>query len=87
MKDIGPKLYTGVIESALETCFIYSTKLQVLVERMLRLDPQSLPNLEDIRIKGVGGQAPANPIVEQSSVSKVCTDGAPMESACQKLCA
>ena len=83
---IGPKLYTGAIKSALEACFSDWIKLQVLVERMLSSDPQSLPNLEELRIKDIGSQAPANPIIEQSSVSVVCADGASTESVqnCQR---
>ena len=61
MKNIDPKFYTGVLKSALEWRF---NRTQVLVERMLSSDPQSLSNLRELRIKDVGSQAPANPIVE-----------------------
>ena len=70
MKDVGPKLYDSAIKSALQECFSNSSKMQALIERMLSSDPQSLPNLEELRIKDVGYQAPVKIVAEESKQIK-----------------
>ena len=52
-----PKVYNSEMKSMIRWLFSDSPKLQGLIERMLSLDPQNQPNLEELRIKENGMKA------------------------------
>lgn len=49
---VKPSTYNSVVESTIAEAFKDSQKLYNLIERMLSRDPQGLPNLEEMKLKG-----------------------------------
>lgn len=69
MQDIEPEIYDFAVKKALGDAFKDSQRLQSLVERMLSLDPQKLPKLEELRIKEEGTSITPTPRLEESKQS------------------
>ena len=72
MKGVDPRIYNMAVKTKLADGFTSSKTMQDLIERMLSLEPQNLPNLDDLQIHKTdfGTQVLTEPVVEESNQIK-----------------
>ena len=69
--DRDSEEFAFIVERTLTKSFGEEKKgLQQLIGKMLTLEPRNISNLEELRIKDVGSQAPAKPVTGDSKQTK-----------------